>query len=201
MQTALRLSIRPASSSSSSSDETLITLIAKSDKRAMEILFGRHHVRVHRFATRIVGDATLAEDIMSDVFLEVWRCAGQFRARSQVSTWLLAITRHKSLAELRRRRDVQWEDEEQTAVADAADDPETMAHQSSCGAILRRCLMRLPPRQRELIDLVYYHEKTISEVAEITGLAEGTVKTRMFHARKRLAGLLRSWRIEAVQTN
>src|SRR5438046_4463079 len=84
-------------------DAALIRSIAAGDKHAMQILFARHNVRVFRFLLRFVGDTSAAEDLVSDVFLDVWRQASRFQARSQVSTWLLAIARNKALSALRRR--------------------------------------------------------------------------------------------------
>src|SRR5947208_17138825 len=82
------------------SDEALIGRIAAGDKLAMQVLFARHHVRVYRFVLRLVGEPSRAEDLISDVFLDVWRQADRFEARSQVSTWLLAIARYKALTSL-----------------------------------------------------------------------------------------------------
>ena len=86
------------------SDEALIGRIATGDKVAMQVLFARHHVRVYRFVLRLVRDQTKAEDLISEVFLDVWRQAGKFEARSAVSTWLLAIARYKALSARRLRR-------------------------------------------------------------------------------------------------
>ncbi|WP_368734434.1 sigma factor, partial [Klebsiella pneumoniae] len=78
--------------------------IAAGERTAMHVLYARHNVRVFRFILRIVGDASIAEDLVSQVFLDVWRTAGQFEGRSQVSTWMLAIARFKALTALRNRR-------------------------------------------------------------------------------------------------
>src|ERR1700726_4599321 len=77
------------------SDEMLLESIADGGRSAMHILSSRHNVRVYRFILRMVRDATLAEDLTSQVFLDVWRTASQFEGRSQVSTWLLSIARFK----------------------------------------------------------------------------------------------------------
>ena len=84
------------------SDETLIGLIADGDKRAMQVLYARHNVRVYRFVLRLTGNQSLAEDLVSEVFLDVWRQAASFERRSSVSTWLLAIARYKALSARRR---------------------------------------------------------------------------------------------------
>jgi len=174
------------------SDEALIGRVAAGDKVAMQVLFARHHVRVYRFVLRLVRDQTQADDLISEVFLDVWRQAGKFEARSAVSTWLLAIARYKSLSALRRRPDEELDEETAAAIEDPGDDPETALEKKDKGAILRRCLTALSPEHREIIDLVYYHEKSVEEVAEIVKIPENTVKTRMFYARKRLSELLKA---------
>jgi RNA polymerase sigma-70 factor, ECF subfamily len=174
------------------SDEALIGRIATGDKVAMQVLFARHHVRVYRFVLRLVRDQTQAEDLISEVFLDVWRQAGRFEARSAVSTWLLAIARYKALSALRRRPDEELDEDTAAAIEDPGDDPETALEKKDKGEILRKCLTALSPEHREIIDLVYYHEKSVEEVAEIVGIPENTVKTRMFYARKRLAELLKA---------
>jgi RNA polymerase sigma-70 factor (ECF subfamily) len=150
-------------------DEALIAKIAAGNRLAMQVLFARHHTRVYRFVLRMVGDVAAAEDLTSDVFLSVWQQAHRFEARSAVTTWLLAIARYKALAELRRRPQAATSDEDGRDVSDTADTPEIAF---------------------EVIDLVYYHEKSVQEVAEITGIRGNTVKTRMFYARKQLSKLL-----------
>src|SRR5437870_13493956 len=100
------------------SDEELIGRIASGDRLAMQVLFARHHVRVYRFVLRLVRDQTVAEDLINEVFLDVWRQANRFEARSAVSTWLLAIARFKALSALRRRPDEELDEEAAAAVED-----------------------------------------------------------------------------------
>jgi RNA polymerase sigma-70 factor (ECF subfamily) len=174
------------------SDEALISRIAAGDRLAMQVLYARHHVRVYRFILRLVGNATTAEDLISDVFLDVWRQAGKFEARSAASTWLIAIARFKALSVLRRKPEEELDEETAEAIEDLADDPETTVQKKDKGEILRKCLSALSPDHREIIDLVYYHEKSVEEVAEMVGIPEATVKTRMFYARKKLSELLKA---------
>jgi RNA polymerase sigma-70 factor, ECF subfamily len=174
------------------SDEVLISRIASGDRLAMQVLFARHHVKVYRFVLRLVSNPTTAEDLISEVFLDVWRQASRFEARSQVSTWLLAIARFKALSALRKRPEEELDDEKAAAIEDTADDPEVTAQKKDKSEILRKCLERLSPEHREIIDLVYYHEKSVEEVAEIVRIPEATVKTRMFYARKKLSELLKN---------
>src|SRR6201984_3797489 len=116
------------------SDEALIVRVATGDKVAMQVLFARHHVRVYRFVLRLVRDQTKAEDLISEVFLDVWRQAGKFEARSAVSTWLLAIARYKALSALRRRPDEELDEEGAAAIEDSAADPEEAAREKDKGA-------------------------------------------------------------------
>jgi len=171
------------------SDEALIGKVAAGNRLAMQVLFARHHVRVYRFLLRLVGNDAVAEDLASEVFLSVWRQAHRFEARSAVTTWILAIARYKALAELRRRTEAPAE-EESLETSDPADDPEVAFQAKHRGEILRQCLMQLSREHREIIDLVYYHEKSVQEVAEILGIPGNTVKTRMFYARRKLSELL-----------
>jgi RNA polymerase sigma-70 factor (ECF subfamily) len=180
----------------STSDDVLIGRIATGDRLAMQVLFARHHVRVYRFVLRLVRDESVAEDLISEVFLDVWRQAGRFEGRSQVSTWLLAIARFKALSALRRRPDEELDDEAAEAIEDPSDDPEVALDKKDKSAAIRKCLEKLSAEHREIIDLVYYHEKSVEEVAQIVGIPENTVKTRMFYARKRLAELLKAAGIE-----
>jgi RNA polymerase sigma-70 factor, ECF subfamily len=173
------------------SDEVLIARIAGGDRLAMQVLFARHHVRVYRFVLRLVRNEATAEDLISEVFLDIWRQAGKFEGRSAVSTWMLSIARFKALSALRRRQDDELDEETAERIEDQADDPETALAKKDKGAVLRQCLSGLSAEHREVIDLVYYHEKSVEEVAEITGIPEATVKTRMFYARKKLSELLK----------
>ena len=173
------------------SDDMLLESIADGNRTAMHILYCRHNVRVYRFILRIVRDATTAEDLVSQVFLDVWRTAGQFQGRSQVSTWLLSIARFKALTAMRQRRFEDIDQEDVRQIPDDAETPETSLDRSDTSAILRACVQKLSPAHREIITLVYYHEKSVEEVGKIIGIPQSTVKTRMFYARKQLADLLK----------
>jgi RNA polymerase sigma-70 factor (ECF subfamily) len=177
------------------SDEVLIGRIAGGDRLAMQVLFARHHVRVYRFVLRMVRNEATAEDLISEVFLDVWRQADKFEGRAAVSTWILSIARFKALSALRRGEE-ELDDETAAAIEDHADDPEVTLAKKDKGAVLRQCLTKLSAEHREIVDLVYYHEKSVEEVAGIVGIPEATVKTRMFYARKKLSELLREQGID-----
>jgi RNA polymerase sigma-70 factor (ECF subfamily) len=173
-----------------SSDEILVERIAAGNKLAMQALFARHRTSVYRWLLRFVSNETLAEDLLSEVFLGVWRQAARFECRSSVSTWLLSFARHKALSARRHRTEAELDEKIEATVADPADDPEVALQEKNRDALLRRALTRLSPEHRQVIDLVYYHEKSVDEVAQINGVPPSTVKTRMFYARKKLAELV-----------
>ncbi|MCE4222370.1 sigma-70 family RNA polymerase sigma factor [Methylobacterium sp. C25] len=181
------------------SDEALVMRIAGGNALAMQSLYARHSTRVYRFLVRLVRDATQAEDLMSDVFFDVWQQAARFEGRSSVTTWMLGIARFKALSHLRKRQHAALEPEFAEAIEDEADTPEILLQKVGKAEVIRRCLAVLSTEHREVIDLVYYHERSVEEVAEITGVPAGTVKTRLFHARKRLSeqltamGIDRGW--------
>jgi RNA polymerase sigma-70 factor (ECF subfamily) len=179
-----------AAARDTSSDDTLIGRIARGDQLAMRTLYARHRVALYRWLLRIVGDETLAEDLLSDVFLDVWRQAGSFQGRAAVSTWLLAIARFKALSARRRRIDAELDERIASTAADPADDPEAALQKKRRSELLQESLASLSSEHGEVIDLVYYHGKSVREVADIVGVAEATVKTRMFYARKKLADLV-----------
>ncbi|KQU49964.1 RNA polymerase subunit sigma [Bosea sp. Leaf344] len=174
------------------SDEDIVKRIASGDRLAMKVLFSRHQVRVYRFVLRLVRDETLAEDVISDVFLDLWRQAATFEARASVATWLLAIARNKAYSLLRKRRDAGLDDDFAESIEDEADDPEILLQKQDKGMAIRGCLDRLSREHREIVDLVYYHETSVEEAARIVGIPENTVKTRLFHARKKLGDLLKA---------
>jgi RNA polymerase sigma-70 factor, ECF subfamily len=174
------------------SDEALLQRMAAGDRLAMQVLFARHNVRVYRFVSRLVGNAAIAEELTNEVFLDVWRQAGRFEGRSTVSTWMLAIARFKALSTLRRRPDEELAEEAAEAIEDPADDPEVAFEKKNRSALIQKCLTGLTADHRQIIDLVYYHEKSVDEVAAIVGIPANTVKTRMFYARKKLAELLKA---------
>ena len=179
-------------------DEMLLERIAEGDRSAMHTLYARHNVRVYRFVLRMLRDVTATEDLVSQVFLDVWRTASQFEGRSQVSTWLLSIARFKALTALRQRKYEDIDQDDVMEVADSADTPESALDRTRTSEILRACVAKLSPAHREIVNLVYYHEKSVEEVAGIVGIPASTVKTRMFYARKQLADLLRNAGIDSI---
>src|SRR6266480_7930844 len=127
-----------AAARESSSDETLTRRIAAGDQAAMRALFARYRVKVYRWLLRLVDDEALAEDLLSEVFLDVWRHTASFEARSSLSTWLLAIARYKALSARRRRTDAALDDQLASSLADPADDPELVLQKKNQAEVLRQ---------------------------------------------------------------
>lgn len=184
---------------SQGADQQWLARLKAGDQQAMKALFTAHHMRVYRFVLRIVQRPDVAEDVTAEVFVDVWRQAAHFEGRSILSTWLLAIARNKALSTLRKRREAPLDDDFAQTIVDLDDTPEVTLQKASKAEVLRACLQRLTTEQREVMELVYYQERSIADVGRIMGIPENTVKTRMFHARKRLAelckeaGLDRGW--------
>jgi RNA polymerase sigma-70 factor, ECF subfamily len=168
------------------SDLDALKRVAGGDKRALETLYTRHSSRTFKFLLRLTANRSAAEDLTHDVFLEVWKSAKRFEGRSSVPTWILSIARYKSLDARRRQRNFTEED----LPGRVEPTPEVMAMKASSGSYMRECLEQLSLEHREIIDLVYYHEKSVAEVSAILDIPENTVKTRMFYARKKLKEML-----------
>jgi RNA polymerase sigma-70 factor, ECF subfamily len=148
-------------------------------------LFARYHVSIYRWLLRSLGDAELAESLLNDVFLDVWRNAAFFDGRFSVSTWLLAIARTKALSAHPSKIHSEL-DELAHTVPTVSNEPE-LPPQVNRKEVLRQSLARLSRQYGEVIDLVYYHGKSVKEAAQIVGTDGRTVKSRMYDARRRLA--------------
>jgi len=183
----------------SESDALFLLLIAQGDRRAMHMLFARYKARVYRYALRLTKDDAVAQDLVNDVFLAVWRQSARFEGRSQVCTWLFAIAGNLAATALKRRPLESLEQQIADSVPDVADDPEVATGKLQEKSILASCLSKLSPPHREIIDLIYYHDKSVTEVAEIIGVPRSTVKTRMFYARNEIAGLLKKCGFDRVR--
>ena len=172
------------------SDEMLLRNIACGDRSAMHMLFKRYRQRVFRFAFRLARNRDLAQDISSQVFLDVWRFAHRFESRSRVSTWLLSIAKFKTFNAMRRKIHQSIDEADLSDVADTSDTPEVALSRKEASSVLRACLEKLSPAHRQMLDLFYYHDCSVAEVSERIGIPKATVKTRLFYARKHLARVL-----------
>lgn len=173
---------------STESDPTLVARLAAGETQALDVLYARHGLALLGYLVGQVGDQALAEEILQDVMLAVWHGAGSFRGDSSVRTWMLAIARRRAITE-RQRRSV-----DAVALDDdlAANDtgPLDVLIQRAERDDLRAALRRLPDDQRETLELVFYHDLSGPEVAEVMGISPGTVKSRLHRAKALLKGLL-----------
>jgi RNA polymerase sigma-70 factor (ECF subfamily) len=173
-------------------DATLLMRIVERDQTALRTLAERHQTRVYRFAMKFVRDASLAEDVVSETFFAVWQNAAKFRNQSAVGTWILSIARYRALTIRDRAAAVgePLDEEAVTRIADPSQRSDATVDRQDLVACVRDCLSQLPAEQAMLIDLVYLRERPIREAALVAGIPLNTVKSRMFLARKKLAGLL-----------
>jgi RNA polymerase sigma factor (sigma-70 family) len=180
------------------SDESLLARVARGDDDALGGLYDRFGGVAYGLALRILRDERLAEDAVQDAFLAVWRQAPSFRAeRANARTWVLTFV-HRRAVDLVRR-----EERRRTAPEEAAPEPAGPGADEDVERRTKResvqdALRRLPPDQREAIELAYYGGYTQSELAERLGEPLGTIKSRMFTGLQRLRALLDEAGFEAA---
>jgi len=171
-------------------DRELIRRVADKDRRAFETLYQRYGPRLQRYLSRLIQRPDVVEEALDDVMLVVWQNAARFNDRSRVSTWILGIAHHKALkarARLAGRLSETPVSDQQVADGEG---PEDATMRGELDRLLAKGLEALSPEQRVVVELTFYQERSYHEIAEITRCPVNTVKTRMFHARKRLAPLL-----------
>lgn len=179
-----------SSSSLDDSDPELIRRVAGKDRRAFETLYQRYAGRLHRYLFRLIAQPDVVEEVLDDVMLVVWESAARFNHTSRVSTWIFGIAHFKALkarARLSGRAGEQPVSEDQ---AGEGEGPEDATLRGEVGRVVAQGLKALSPEQRAVVELTFYQGRSYQEIAEITRCPVNTVKTRMFHARRRLAPLL-----------
>ena len=164
-----------------SGEQQLLRRIAQGDEGALERLYLDYYPRLARFVLRVTRDADLACEIINDVFMVIWRSAGQFRGESTVSTWILGIAYRRALKGVGRYR---------PPPVPPGDAETPHEEQQSRRLDIDSSLARLSHEQRATVELAYYFGYSYREIAEIMRCPENTVKTRMFHARRALRSLL-----------
>jgi RNA polymerase sigma-70 factor (ECF subfamily) len=174
----------------SSIDElTLLRKVATKDRKAFETLYHLYYRRLFGYLLKMTRRAELVEEVLNDVMLAIWKGAASFDGRSRPSTWIFGIAYHKALKALARRTEEQDGDPDRPDPVDR-DEPESLAARRELAGVLGRALGALSAEQRAVVELTYYYGLAYSEIAEIVGCPVNTVKTRMFHARRRLKELL-----------
>jgi len=153
--------------------------IAGGDEKALETLYGRYSGVVYSVARRILGDVGAAEEVLQDIFYQLWRAASSFDpARGTLAGWLLVSARNRAIARLRRRGPAGFEEIEEQTVASNFN-LESSAAANEMMSLVRNALAALPQEQRQALELAYFEGLTHSEIAERTGDPLGTVKTRL----------------------
>jgi len=179
----------PASRSSIDEDVMLLSRVACKDMDAFELLYRGYYRRLTRFLEKVTRRPQLTDEILDDTMLVVWRKAATFNGESRVSTWIFAIAYNKAIKALRKARDRVHAPPDADALA-SADSPETELIQRQASLRLKHQLARLSAEQRAVIELTYYYGYAYKEIAQIVGCPVDTVKTRMFHARRKLRAML-----------
>lgn len=170
-------------------DAALLARVGTGDEAAIEALYQRYGGACFGLARRILDDAQLAEDVVQQVFLAMWQGTGYDPRRGAVSTWLLSITHHKAVDSVRKesnRRKRTAGEQTLLEVAAAGPGPDEEAWQRLRAERTRAALRLLPAEQREVVLLAYYGGYTQREIADMTGLPLGTVKSRTLTALRRL---------------
>jgi RNA polymerase sigma-70 factor (ECF subfamily) len=179
-------------------DQTLVTQVARGDSAALEALYDRYAARVLGISMKIIGDQTLAEDILQETFWRVWQSAGTYQSQLGPFTgWLFRIARNLSI-DAYRRRNVRPQGitsaGENDSVLDEMPDPNTDVAEQAQATLtnrrVRQALASLPGVQRQVIELAYFYGMTRQEIAEATGEALGTIHTRARLALQKLRGEL-----------
>ena len=171
-------------------DGKLLDGIAKGDRAAFTEFYQRHNRSLFAFLVKMVRDRELAEEVLSETMLDIWRQAGRFEGKSSVTTWLFSIGHHKAVSRLRRMREVALDEEVAANIEDSGPTPDMQASDKDMSHLLARLIECLSLDHREILQLAYYQEFSVQEIAEVLDLPENTVKTRMFYARQRLKALL-----------
>jgi RNA polymerase sigma factor (sigma-70 family) len=176
-------------------DGQLVQLVAERDAGALEVLYDRYGKAAYSLARRILTDELLAQDVVQEVFLSLWRNAGRFDAgRGTVATYLLSMTHHRAVDVVRREENLRRRrasDEVLEFQPDPAPGVEAEAEAAERRAEVRAALAQLPPPQREALALAYFGGYTQREVATLVGVPLGTVKTRMAAGMRKLKEALR----------
>jgi RNA polymerase sigma factor (sigma-70 family) len=189
--------VGPASGDSAGgqlSEAALGAALARADINALAQVYDRYHIAVFAVAYRVINDRTLAEDVVQDVFISLWKNPAAYRPeRGSVGTWLMAAAHNKAVdlvrheeSHRRRRMEVAARAEQQLREEKVSEPVEDMASERWQAERVRDALARLPEQQREAMVLAYYGGFTQREVAAITNVPIGTVKTRMLAAMRKL---------------
>ncbi len=162
----------------------LVARVAKGEPTAFRELYERFADRVFRYALTLLRNRHLAEEVVQETMVAVWEGAHGFRGHSQVSTWIFGIARHLAYRALR-------DEAKGVRVANEPAEDSDPSTDAAREIWVQRAVAKLPPEQREVVFLAFYEGLPYAEIARVQGVPEGTVKSRMFHAKRKLAEVLR----------
>ena len=167
----------------------LLDLVAAGNQGAYEELYKMLSRRVYAFVRRMIENADTADEIMVDTMYEVWKTASRFRGDSRVTTWVLGIACNKVLMAMRSRPSGRHEDIDDFAdiIDSEVPDGYALLAQKQTREMIQRCMAGLSDKHRECIHLTHFEDMSMPEIAAILGIPEGTVKSRLSHARTQLA--------------
>lgn len=166
-------------------DAALLARVADGDRTAMKALYMAHAEAVTRFVRARVRDEAEAADIVHDTMLNVWRGAAGFEGRSSVLSWMLTLARNRTVDHIRKQARVTLGAPDE-ALPDEDPDPEMVLGAAQDAARLRACVEDLPERQRAVIHLAFFEDMTCAQIAGVEAVPEGTVKSRIYHAKQLL---------------
>lgn len=167
----------------------LLARIAAGDRLAFETLYRAYFPRLSRFIGRMARNPALIEEVVNDTMLVVWQKAASFDGTCKVSTWIFAIAYRKTLKGL-KASDEPVESDASLYEDDSGNQPEQTMKRQQLQQSVADALAQLPPAQRAVMVLTYYHDMAYNDIADVVECPLNTVKTRMFHARHRLKDLL-----------
>ncbi|MBO6824843.1 MAG: sigma-70 family RNA polymerase sigma factor [Sneathiella sp.] len=169
------------------SDEELIERIARQDRAAFDLFYKRHEKHIYFFIQKKLNDSFEAYDILHEVFMEIWRKADRFEGRSKVSTWFFGIAFNKTVDRIRKKMPDQFsEDDNEDIVDEEVLNPMELVGATEEATLIAKCIEALKATQRAVVQLAFYEDMSYPEIAKIIGRPEGTVKTRIFHAKQAL---------------
>ena len=162
-----------------------LTNMANGDRTAFAAMYRALERPVYRFIASKMNDPHEAADILHNVFMDVWRSAGSFEGRSTVKTWVLGIAYRKTMDHFRKTGRISLTDEIDERV-DERPDAVSCIGAAEEAEHLRHCMGELKPQHRSAIELAFYEDMTYAQVSEAMDIPEGTVKTRIYHAKQLL---------------
>ena len=173
-------------------DTNLLKLIESGDRNAFSTLYLKYQPRFLKYCTRVLqNDVALAADIVDEAMIEIWKSAGNFAGKSLPSTWMYSIMRFRLIGYLRKNKEILLDDDSAAInMEDTALRPDEELELNQTNSSLVKQLGQLSDKHREVLELVYFKELSVKEVARTLDISEGTVKTRMFYARKHLKEIL-----------